>query len=57
MNTRNEAANTLILALFLFIALAITGGPLGEPMIENADYIGLAILIGVGVVTLILYLD
>ncbi|MGY5880340.1 MAG: hypothetical protein RTV31_08815 [Candidatus Thorarchaeota archaeon] len=57
MNTRNEAANTLILALFLFIALAITGGPLGEPMIENADYVGLAILIGVGVVTLILYLD
>lgn len=52
MNTRNEVVTVLILALFYFIALAINGFPNREPMFEMADYVGLAILFGMGVVTL-----
>ncbi len=52
MNTRNEAAITVILFLFWITALIVTGFPYGDsPIGEMGDYVGLIIIIGIGFVT------
>ncbi|MHA1862208.1 MAG: hypothetical protein ACTSWA_00460 [Candidatus Thorarchaeota archaeon] len=53
MNTRNEAATVFMLFLFWIIAMFVAGFPYGNsPIGEMGDYVVLAILIGMGIVTL-----
>ncbi|MHA1577815.1 MAG: hypothetical protein ACTSU3_10680, partial [Candidatus Thorarchaeota archaeon] len=53
MNTRDEAATVLILALLYIIVLVVIGFPYGGPLGEVGEYIGLAIFLGMGVVSVL----